>query len=85
MQGISVVHTVRSGKTYDRSEQYSKSTIGKTPNQSEWYWKGHRNQLQMLGKISYFKRDGWMYSETISKNGKTTFQMLADCYSLYGD
>jgi hypothetical protein len=84
LDSIGVVHTVRSGKTYDRSGQYSDATIWKTPDRMEWYWQGYRGPIKMVGELYYNDRDGWMYSETISKNGRTEYQMLSDCHRLSG-
>jgi hypothetical protein len=84
LQGIGVVHTVRSGRTYDRSQQYSNATIWKTPDRMEWYWQGYRGPMKMVGEIYYNDRDGWMYSETISKNGRIEYRMLSDCHQQLG-
>jgi hypothetical protein len=80
LTSIGVVHTVRTGKTYDRSEQYTDGTIWKTPGRMEWSWSGHRGPVQMVGVIYHNDRDGWMYREIISKNGHVEYQMLSDCH-----
>jgi hypothetical protein len=85
LESIGVVHTVRSGRTYDRSQQYSDATIWKNPARIEWYWRGYRGPVQMLGEIYYNDRDGWMYRETISKNGRSQYQMLADSHQQFGE
>ncbi|HEY2529277.1 MAG TPA: hypothetical protein VGJ20_15240 [Xanthobacteraceae bacterium] len=68
LDSIGVVHTVRSGKTYDRSQQYSTSTI----------W---RSEVPIGCHNS---RDGWMYRETIYKDGSVEYQMHADCHLVTG-
>ena len=80
LASIGVVHTARSGKTYDRSQQYSGGTIWKTPDRMEWYWQGFRGPIKMVGEIYNSDRDGWMYQETIFNNGRIEYQMLADCH-----
>jgi hypothetical protein len=77
---MGVVHTVRSGKTYDRSEQYSNGTVGQKPGLMEWYWSGRRGDLQMIGTIYHNDRDGWMYREQIVKYGRIQYTMLSDCH-----
>lgn len=85
LESMNVIHTVRSGKTYDRSQQYAGSTIWKNPDRMEWYWKGYRGPVQMVGEIYHNDRDGWMYMETISKGGRVEYQMLADCHQMLGE
>ena len=77
---MGVGHTVRSGKTYDRSEQYTNGTVGQTPGHMEWFWSGRRGELQMIGTIYHNDRDGWMYREQMVKYGRVQYTMLSDCH-----
>jgi hypothetical protein len=80
-QSFDVVHTVRSGAAYDRTQQYTNATIWKTSNRAEWYWKGYHGRAMMIGEVYHNDRDGWMYMEThYSGNNQLDFQMLADCH-----
>jgi hypothetical protein len=69
---MGIVHTVRSGRTYDRSEQYRQDDIWQTQGRMEWYWKGHRGNVTMVGELYRNERDGWMYSERLFQNGHHT-------------
>ena len=69
---MSVVHTARSGRTYDRSTQYTiNPVIWQTPDKTAWNWSGWngRDGAHMLGTLFHNDRDGWMYRETISVGG----------------
>lgn len=77
---MGIVHTVRSGRTYDRSEQYRQDDIWQTQGRMEWYWKGQRGNKNMVGELYHNERDGWMYSEQLFQNGRQTYSMLSDCH-----
>jgi hypothetical protein len=77
-----VIHTLRSGKLVDRSEQYSGANIWQTKGRPEWFWKGYRGENQMVGMVYHNDRDGWMYRETISAGGRVAYEMLADCHQV---
>ena len=77
-----VIHTTRSGATYDRSAQYNKDTsIWKTNDRMEWNWGGKRGDLIMIGKLYYNQNEGWMYSERIFENRREKYAMLSDCHA----
>ena len=75
-----VVHTVRTGKTYDRSEQYPNGSVSQKPGFKEWYWSGNRGEQRMIGTFYNSDRDGWMYREQIVKYGRVQHTMLSDCH-----
>jgi len=82
---MGIVHTVRSGRTYDRSEQYRQGDIWQTQGKMEWYWKGQRGDVTMVGELYHNDSDGWMYSEHLFQNGSQTYGMLSDCHLMQGD
>src|SRR5262249_4709902 len=82
LESFDVIHTLRSGKQVDRSEQYSGANIWQTKGKLEWFWKGYRGENQMLGMVYHNARDGWMYRETISARGRVAYEMHADCHQL---
>jgi hypothetical protein len=41
----------------------------------EWYWKGQRANVTMVGELYHNERDGWMYSEQLFQNGRQTYAM----------
>jgi hypothetical protein len=77
---MGIVHTVRSGRSYDRSEQYRQADIWQTQGRMEWYWKGDRGNVTMVGELYHNERDGWMYAERLFRNGYQTYAMLSDCH-----
>lgn len=80
-ESFDVVHTVRSGMTYDRSLQYGAGMIWKTTNKMEWFWKGYRGaRAMMLGEVYWNTRDGWMYQETIYDGNRPQTQIAYDCH-----
>lgn len=82
---LGVYHTTRSGKSYDRSEQYTNGNVWQTSGKLEWYWSGlHVRGLvqRMVGELYHNDRDGWMYLETITKNNRVEYRMLADCHPM---
>jgi hypothetical protein len=82
-ESFDVLHTVRSGAVYDRSQQYAGSSIWKTNNRMEWFWKGYRGTRgAMLGEVYWNARDGWMYQETIFDGNRPQTQILEDCHQV---
>jgi hypothetical protein len=78
---MGVVHTVRSGRTYDRSEQYrDRASIWQTEGKMEWNWGGKRSSNVMVGSLYHSEHDGWMYSEQIFQNNTRVYQLLSDCH-----
>ena len=55
---MGIIHTVRSGRTYDRSEQYRQDDIWQTQGRMEWNWKGQRGNKTMVGELYHNERDG---------------------------
>ena len=82
---MGIVHTVRSGQSYDRSEQYGQSSLWKTAGKMEWFWGGQRRNVTMVGELYYNEHDGWMYSEQQFKNNHQIYSMLSDCHLMQGD
>jgi hypothetical protein len=60
-------------------------TIWQTQGRKEWYWKGRRGNVTMVGELYHNERDGWMYSERLFQNGYQTYGMLSDCHLMQGD
>ena len=86
LESFDVVHTLRSGKQVDRSEQYYDASIWQTEGRREWSWKGRRGEHQtMVGVVYHNERDGWMYRETVSERGRVAYEMLADCHQANGE
>ena len=84
LESFDVVHTLRSGKQVDRSEQYSGASIWQTKGRLEWFWKGYRGEHQtMTGVVYHNPRDGWRYRETVSARGRVAYEMHAACHRLY--
>jgi hypothetical protein len=82
---MGIVHTVRSGRTYDRSDQYRQDDIWQTQGKMEWNWRGQRGNKIMVGELYHNERDGWMYSERLFQNGYQTYGMLSDCHLIQGE
>src|ERR1700730_3440830 len=60
---LSVIHTSVAGNTYDRSNQYGQASIWQTPGRMEYYWKGARNNTEMVGEVWHSAEGKWFYSE----------------------
>jgi hypothetical protein len=87
-ESINAVHTVRSGKTYDRTHQYVNGRAWAKPGYLDWFWEGWRgnnNQYHMVGHVYHNDRDGWMYTEELFINSQRDFSMVADCHEQEGD
>jgi hypothetical protein len=80
-----VMHTVRSGRVYDRSTQYDNSRLWQTAGKMEWNWTGQRGGNTMIGSLYHNDRDGWMYREGLIANGRVAYTMLSDCHEVGQD
>ena len=78
---ISVVHTTVSGSNYDRSHQYDHASIWQTPHMNQWFWKGYRGSLTMVGEIKRDATHPWWYIEKIfGPDGRLSFAMGEKCH-----
>jgi hypothetical protein len=78
---ISVVHTTVSGMNYNRSEQYHDGNIWQMPHKTQWFWKGYRGNLTMVGEIMRSTRYEWWYTEKIfDPSGRLDFAMEERCH-----
>jgi hypothetical protein len=86
---MTVTHTAVSGKSYQRSDQYTNSSLIKTPDKLEIYWRGYwrkDSSVLMLGHFWYEDSDRrWYYQELQSKNGYPQNSMTAICNSIEGE
>ena len=85
-QSLDVSHTLVSGRSVDRSQQYTDGTTWTSlPKSYDWFWRGKRGTSQMLGHLYHNERDGWMYVEDLFESGRHTMQSVADCHEANGD
>jgi hypothetical protein len=71
VKSFDVIHSLFSGRTINRNDQYTGSA-SKKENYEEWYWTGVQNRdrnVSMVGKLIHDDRLGWRYQETVYKNG----------------
>jgi hypothetical protein len=84
-QGLDVYHTLVSGRSVDRSQQYTDGTTwASLPKTYDWFWQGKRGTSRMLGHLYHNERDGWMYVEDLFEGGRHTMQSVADCHEVDG-
>jgi hypothetical protein len=80
-QSLDVYHTLVSGRSVDRSQQYTDgATWTSLPKTNDWFWQGKRGTSRMLGHLYHNERDGWMYVEDLFESGRHTMQAVADCH-----
>jgi hypothetical protein len=80
---IYVGHTTMSGSDYDRSDQYNHAAIWQTPHKNQWFWKGYRGDLTMVGEIKRDITNEWWYGEQIfGPNGGLRFAMAEKCHQV---
>ena len=85
-QSIDVYHTHVSGRSVDRSQQYTDGTTWTSmPKTHDWFWQGKRGTSRMLGHLYYNERDGWMYVEDLFESGRHSMQSVADCHEASGE
>jgi hypothetical protein len=68
----SVIHTLRSGRTFDRSTQYLPGRVGYNLNSGAMWWNGlydHDRSVLMTGAL-WLDRGIWKYGEKQEKNGR---------------
>jgi hypothetical protein len=86
---MTVTHTAVSGKSYQRSDQYANSSLVKTPDKLEIYWRGYWRKnpsVLMVGHFWYeMSSRRWNYQEIQSKNGHLQMTMTAICNSMEGE
>jgi hypothetical protein len=79
--GFDVRHTVRTGREYNRTDQYDGRQIWQSPGLMQWNWSGQRGyNTRMIGSLYFNQREGWMYREGINTNGRLVYTMLSDCH-----
>ena len=84
-QSLDVSHTLVSGRSVDRSQQYTDGTTWTSmPKTYDWFWQGKRGTSRMLGHLYHNERDGWMYVEDLFESGRYTMQSVADCHEARG-
>jgi hypothetical protein len=70
-QSFDVLHTVRSGAIYDRSQQYSDASIWKTNNRMEWFWRSYRGARgSMVGEVYWNSQQSPVKAIFWQKNGQ---------------
>ena len=80
-KGLDVFHTLVSGRSVNRSDQYTNGTTWTLPPKTkDWYWRGTRGTSTMVGHLYHNERDGWMYTEELFEHGRLTMQSTADCH-----
>jgi hypothetical protein len=85
-QSIDVYHTLVSGRSVDRSQQYTDgATWTSMPKTYDWFWRGERGTSLMLGHLYHNERDGWMYVEDLFESGRHSTQSVAGCHEASGD
>ena len=85
-QSLEVYHTLVSGRSVDRSQQYTDGTTWTSqPKTYDWFWQGKRGTSRMLGHLYHNKRDGWMYVEDLFDSGRHSMQSVADCHEASGE
>ena len=51
IEAFGVIHTTRSGRSYDRSAQYTDASINQTLSKMQWNWTGFRYPKIMNGSL----------------------------------
>ncbi len=83
LSGMTVVHTMRSGASYDRSEQYSGRV---SQNAAGYWWSGLRNGVTYMEGRLYYETNkrlvphGWIYTEALTDGNAATRRFVFDCW-----
>ena len=77
-----VVHHARSGRRYNRADQYVNASLQQTSGKTEYIWSGQwtkRMTKRMRGTLVRTADGRWLYSEAVSENGRLEYEMLSTC------
>ncbi len=87
LSAMTVVHTMRSGDSYDRSQQYSGKV---SQDNTGYYWSGWRGNVAMVGRLYYETNKriiphGWIYTEAVSGPSGPVKLFKFDCWPAKGE
>ena len=71
---LSITHVTVSGARYNRSDQYTQSSLTKTPGKREWFWVGTWNKnpsITMKGALVRTAEGKWLYGEDRWEHGRS--------------
>ena len=80
---MTIVHVTASGAHYNRADQYTQSSLTKTPGKREWFWVGawkkDRSHV-MRGELFHTVEGKWFYTEDESHAGRTSAVTRSVCH-----